>query len=352
MRTQLIGAATVALFLCPIPALAGGSDSPTPYTVGVDGISFPAPLEAHGHVNIKTEQGNFGVHFDPNNGHPGGAWIGKSFMPWSAFSDASLCVTWVQVHGYDSHFGEGGQEPIGPGCGPSVEDAQPEPTPDPTEEPTPDPEPTPEPQPTPEPTPEPELTEEPTEEPAPTPDPEPEEPTEEPAPEPDPEPTDEPEPTPDPEPEPEPTRPEKPAPQWYGDKSYDCESGLVTVVDYRADWVWDDGEWVLGGFEYVSESSGPIDQPICDDSSEGPVDEGVGEAVVVDRPNPVDPDTSPAPSTPTPDKQGDDTKPAPTPSAAVDRVELAETGAEDKLVAAAALLFLGGLALLTFRGRR
>lgn len=316
MRTQLIGAATVALFLCPVPALAGGSDSPTPYTVGVEGISFPAPLEAHGHVNIRTEQGSFGVHFDPNNGHPGGAWIGESFMPWSAFSDQPLCVEWVQVGGYNEHFGEGGQSPVGPGCGPSVEEPQPEPTEEPSEEPTQEP----------------------------TPEPEPEEPTEEPAPAPDPEPTN--------EPEPEPERPEKPAPQWYGDKSYDCESGLVTVVDYKADWVWDDGEWVLGEFEYVSESSGPIDQPFCDDSSEGTVDEGGGEAIVVDRPDPVDPGESPTPSETAPDGQGDDPVPASTPSAAVDRVALAETGVEDKLVAAAALLFLGGLALLTFRGKR
>lgn len=323
MRTQLIGAATVALFLCPVPALAGGSDLPTPYTVTAEGITFPKPLEAHGHVNIRTEQGSFGVHFDPNNGHPGGQWIGKDFMPWSAFSDQPLCVEWVQVAGFNEHFGEGGQEPIGPGCGPSVEEPHPEPTP----------------------TPEPEPTQEPTQEP--TSDPEPEEPTEEPAPTPDPEPTDE------PQPDPEPTheRPEKPAPQWYGDKSYDCESGLVTIIDYKADWVWDGSEWVLGEFEYVSETSSPIDQPICDDSTD-PADEGVGTPIVVDRPNPVDPDPSPAPSAPAPDDQGDDPKPAPAPSAEVDRAVLAETGAEDKLVAIAALLFLGGLTLLTFRGRK
>lgn len=314
MRTQLIGAATVALFLCPVPALAGGSDSPTPYTVGVEGISFPAPLEAHGHVNIRTQLGGFGVHFDPNNGHPGGQWIGKSFTPWSAFTDQPLCVEWVQVSGFNEHYGEGGQSPVGPGCGPSVEEPQPEPTPEP--EPTQEP------------------TEEPTEEP-------------EPAPTPEPEPTDEPQ----PEPDPTPTRPEKPAPQWYGDKSYDCESGVVTVHDYKADWVWDGGEWVLGEFEYVSETSGPIDQPICDDSTD-PADEGVGTPAVVDRPNPVDPDPSPAPSETAPNEQGDDPVTAPTPPAQVDRAVLAETGIEDKLVAIAALLFLGGLTLLTFRGKR
>lgn len=148
------------------PSFAGGSDSPTPYTVTVEGIEFPYPLEAHGHVNVRTDQGSFGIHFDPNNGHPGGQWIGESFLPWSAFGITEGCIVWVQWSAVNEHFGEGGQEPV---ClsepEPSVE---PEPTPEPTVEPTTEPtvEPTIDPLPEPEPEPEPEPSIEPTIEPS------------------------------------------------------------------------------------------------------------------------------------------------------------------------------------------
>src|SRR5690606_30524310 len=65
--------------------------------------------------NIKwtDPDGSAGIHFDPNNGHPGGKWIGKNFIPWSAFSvPKKACITWVQIDGYNQHFGEGGQEPV------------------------------------------------------------------------------------------------------------------------------------------------------------------------------------------------------------------------------------------------
>src|SRR5690606_31592270 len=93
------------------------SDSPPPYTVDRHGITLPAgdTFPAHGHVNIKwtDPDGSAGIHFDPNNGHPGGKWIGKNFIPWSAFSvPKKACITWVQIDGYNQHFGEGGQEPV------------------------------------------------------------------------------------------------------------------------------------------------------------------------------------------------------------------------------------------------
>lgn len=105
-----------------VPAQASGSDSPTPYTVNENGVTLPAgdTFKAHGHVNIRyvvngdhTEKSK-GIHFDPNNNHPGGAWIGESTIPWSAFDikPKRFCVTWVQVHGYNQHFGGGGQEPV------------------------------------------------------------------------------------------------------------------------------------------------------------------------------------------------------------------------------------------------
>lgn len=102
-------------------ANAVGSDGPTPYTVNASGVTLPAgeTFQANGHVNIKyVVDGDHavktkGIHFDPNNNQPGGAWIGKSNIPWSGFGlTGKFCVTWVQVAGYNEHFGEGGQQPV------------------------------------------------------------------------------------------------------------------------------------------------------------------------------------------------------------------------------------------------
>lgn len=142
-------AALVAAFVVSGPAHAGGSDSPTPYTVTAQGVTFPRPLAAHDHVNIRLTDGTSrGLHLDPNNGHPGGAWIGATFLPWSALGiPADSCVSWIQWSGANEHFGEGGQPPV---CL--------TPSPTPTVTPTPEPSWTAEPEPTVEPTPEPEPT--------------------------------------------------------------------------------------------------------------------------------------------------------------------------------------------------
>lgn len=119
--------------LASVPAHAGGSNDPTPYTVSEQGITLPegTVFPAHGHVNIRDTAGKtYGIHFDPNNGHPGGVWIGQNSIPWSAFGN-DLCVEWVQISLYNEHYGEGGQPPIGPGCA-----VEPQPTVTPTEEPT------------------------------------------------------------------------------------------------------------------------------------------------------------------------------------------------------------------------
>lgn len=150
-------------------AHANVSDAPTPYSVGLDGITLPSgdTFQAHGHVNIRTSTGQgYGVHFDPNNNHPGGAWIGQGFIPWSAFGldPDTVCVSWVQISHYNQHFGEGGQDPVGKGCVPT-------PTPDPSPDPVPTPEPTPDPTPTPEPSPTPDPSPTPTPEPSPEPEP-------------------------------------------------------------------------------------------------------------------------------------------------------------------------------------
>lgn len=141
----------------------GGSDSPTPYTVTAEGVTLPEGVvfPAHGHMNWKTSWAQHGIHFDPNNGHPGAVYIGQSFIPFNL--EPGECVTWVQISMYNEHFGEGGQEPI---CKPKDE-VIPDPDPEPTPTPTPTPEPTPVPTPTPEPTPEPTPTPEPSPEPSP-----------------------------------------------------------------------------------------------------------------------------------------------------------------------------------------
>lgn len=132
-------------------AFAAGSDGPIPYSVTVEGIQLPAgeTFKDGGHVNVKSNQGDRGIHFESLNNQPSGQWIGRSFLPWSAFGfdTERLCVDWVQISLYNEHFGEGGQQPIGKGClvSPSPtpsETATTTPTPTPTE-PTSTPTPTP-----------------------------------------------------------------------------------------------------------------------------------------------------------------------------------------------------------------
>lgn len=124
--------AALLLILTPAAAHAGGSDSPTPYDVTPVGIQLPGDdtFAAHGHVNVDyyapghNQRKSAGVHFDPNNGHPGGAWIGESFIPWAAFDiPEGSRVMWVQIHGYNEHFGEDGGKGIvtGPKPDPSEE---------------------------------------------------------------------------------------------------------------------------------------------------------------------------------------------------------------------------------------
>lgn len=114
-----VGVVFGGIFVTPSIAHAGGSDSPTPYTVTSAGVQLPVgdSFRAHGHINWSTtKNASNGMHFDPNNGHPGGAYIGKAFFPISL--EPGECVTWVQISHYNEHFGEGGQEPV---CAPSAE---------------------------------------------------------------------------------------------------------------------------------------------------------------------------------------------------------------------------------------
>ena len=111
---------SVGITAFPTATFATGSDSPTPYTVDATGVTLPAgaTFQDNGHVNVKTNQGDKGIHFESLNNQPSGQWIGQGFLPWSAFGfdTATLCVTWVQLSQYNEHFGEGGQSPVGIGC--------------------------------------------------------------------------------------------------------------------------------------------------------------------------------------------------------------------------------------------
>lgn len=119
--------AAVALVLGMLGAAsaahAAGSDAPTPYTVTAEGLTLPegVTFPAHGHVNWRTTWAQHGVHFDPNNNQPGGAYIGESFLAWNL--EPGECIVWVQVSMYNEHFGEGGQAPV---CAPAEEQPEPE----------------------------------------------------------------------------------------------------------------------------------------------------------------------------------------------------------------------------------
>lgn len=149
----LLALAAACIYAGPAQA---ASDDPTPYTVGEHGITLPdgQVFQDNGHVNVKTNQGDKGIHFESLNNQPSGKYIGQNFLPYDAFGYdvLSLCVNWVQLSQYNEHFGEGGQAPVGKGC------ATVTPTPDPTPTETPTPEPTPTETATPTPTPKPSET--------------------------------------------------------------------------------------------------------------------------------------------------------------------------------------------------
>lgn len=137
----LFAALIIAMMGMSAPASASGSDDPTPYDVTTSGVTLHGDdtFRKNGHINIRYTvpgegQKSKGIHFDPNNNQPGGAWIGKKSIPWSAFeiNKDSFCITWVQISHLNQHYGEGGQEPV---C---IGDQSNEPDPDP-EDPTPGP---------------------------------------------------------------------------------------------------------------------------------------------------------------------------------------------------------------------
>lgn len=142
----LVTGCLIALGVVAVPtaAHAGGSDSPTPYTVTAAGIQLPTGevFRDNGHINVKASKNGpvlANVHMESKcidrtdhecagARHIAAQYIGKNFIPWEAFYDikgTKFCIGWVQISGYNEHYGEGGQPPVGPGC-------EPTPTPQPT----------------------------------------------------------------------------------------------------------------------------------------------------------------------------------------------------------------------------
>lgn len=139
MRTVPAVSAAAALLLAgmvagaPVASASNGSDGETPYEVTAEGLTLPqgSTFTDGGHVNVRfTADGAAGsanIHFESQNGQASGAYIGESYLPWSELIDAeAYCVTWVQVGGFDEHFGEGGQEPV---CTQGEEPGEPTPSP-------------------------------------------------------------------------------------------------------------------------------------------------------------------------------------------------------------------------------
>lgn len=99
-------------------AAAGGSDAPPPYQVTETGLVLPdgATFARHGHVNVRWTSANGDGSRNMHLGGPDSPWHdveGTSAVTWARLGlPADACIVWVQVHGYNEHFGEGGQSPV------------------------------------------------------------------------------------------------------------------------------------------------------------------------------------------------------------------------------------------------
>ncbi len=111
-------AASAALLAATATGAAAGSDAPTPYRVTGAGLELPAghALAEHAHLNVlwtsATGAGATNVHLEG----PGTRWhdlVGAGSVTWDRLGlPTDACVRWVQVAGFDEHFGEGGQAPV------------------------------------------------------------------------------------------------------------------------------------------------------------------------------------------------------------------------------------------------
>ena len=110
--------------LALLAVLTGGSDSPTPYLVDESGITLPVGrvfgLSDVQDANVRLTDGTtLNIHFPgapyPADGAAALTWLGLGF-------GAGDCIEWVQLHGFNEHHGEGGQEPV---CVPTVPPVEP-----------------------------------------------------------------------------------------------------------------------------------------------------------------------------------------------------------------------------------
>ncbi|MDC7121594.1 hypothetical protein OMK64_08600 [Cellulomonas fimi] len=97
-------------------ASAGGSDDPTPYTVTADGLTLPAgrTFVEHDHVNVRydVDGRTLTAQLHVQAATAQGAFAGRTGLAWTELGlPDRYCVTWVEVSGYNEHFGEGGQRP-------------------------------------------------------------------------------------------------------------------------------------------------------------------------------------------------------------------------------------------------
>lgn len=108
---------TLLLLGSAAAATAGGSDDPTPYTVTADGLTLPEgrTFVENDHVNVRyvVDGVTLSAQLHVQAATAQGSFAGRSDVRWSELGlPAEHCVTWVQVSGFNEHFGEGGQRPV------------------------------------------------------------------------------------------------------------------------------------------------------------------------------------------------------------------------------------------------
>lgn len=123
MKKIFIGL-VVALLAMLTPTAAFADESR--FTVDQSGITLPdgQVFPDNGHVNIQSDPWGFDLHFESKcinrtdnecqgKLHDSAQFIGKGFIPWESVGVYDgACVKWVQVSGYDYHFGENGEAPV------------------------------------------------------------------------------------------------------------------------------------------------------------------------------------------------------------------------------------------------
>ena len=125
MLKKILAAATTLLLAVGIIATTALPASADPvYTVDANGITLPAGSTFHDgqEINLTSTPQGTTIHFESKcitltgsnpecAGFPNqvAQYIGQSAIPWSAFGlTGSFCVSWVQVGGFNYHFGTGG----------------------------------------------------------------------------------------------------------------------------------------------------------------------------------------------------------------------------------------------------